>query len=53
MAGDLWWQALADKWNFALLGTFFDGSCEAWAYPQNGSLAILGTALGKFWQLRR
>ena len=48
MANDLWWQALADKWNFALLGTFFDGSCDEWAYPQKGSLAILETALEKF-----
>ncbi len=48
MANDLWWQGLADKWNFALLGTFFNGDCEEWAYPQKGSLAILETALGKF-----
>lgn len=48
MANDLQWRALADRWHFALLGTFFDGDCAAWAYPERGSLAVLDQALADF-----
>ena len=48
MVGDLQWQALADKWSFALMGTYLNGDCNIWAYPQNGSLEVLNAALAKF-----
>lgn len=48
MVGDLQWQTLANKWSFALMGTYFDGDCNIWAYPQNGSLEVLNAALAKF-----
>jgi hypothetical protein len=48
LVNDLQWQTLANKWSFALMGTYFDGDCNVWAYPQNASLEVLNTALAKF-----
>jgi hypothetical protein len=48
-ADDLHWQALAEKWQFALLGPSFeqeDGqNCRMWCDPRNGSRARFLQAL--------
>lgn len=51
-AYDLHWQALATKWNCALLGPSYhqaDGeNCRLWCDPRNGSEATFLKALGDF-----
>ncbi len=42
---DLHWQALAMKWNMALLGTHYPTDCDNWAYPERGSMTLLERAL--------
>jgi hypothetical protein len=46
-ATDVHWQALANKWASALLGTRLTdrGTCSDWYNPANGSLRALQTAL--------
>jgi len=48
-AMDLHWQALAEKWNCALLGPAFivkeDTDCRLWCDPRNGSAARFVQAL--------
>jgi pimeloyl-ACP methyl ester carboxylesterase len=51
---DLQWQALADKWGMALMGTEFptlfpDGDhCDRWSNPANGSGDMFVRAIGNF-----
>ncbi|MEP6671480.1 MAG: hypothetical protein ABJF10_20125 [Chthoniobacter sp.] len=51
-AYDLHWQALARKWDCALLGPAYqqltDGDCRHWCDPRNGSDAAFQKALAHF-----
>lgn len=51
-AYDLHWQALARKWDCALLGPSYrqltDTDCRKWCDPRNGSDAAFQQALGEF-----
>lgn len=51
-AYDLHWQALAKKWNCALLGPAYhllkDNECRNWCDPRRGSDAAFQRALGDF-----
>lgn len=51
-AYDLHWQALAKKWDCALLGPAYhlkkDNECRKWCDPRNGSDAAFQKALGQF-----
>jgi hypothetical protein len=47
-ANDLQWQALAKKWNMALLGVSFEGDSNNWAFPEKGSYSALTQALSSF-----
>lgn len=44
---DVQYQALARKWNLAIVETAIYGICDIWAYPSNGSYAALLLALTK------
>jgi hypothetical protein len=51
-AYDLHWQALAQKWGFALLGPYYqqigDANCDWWSNPRNGSDKAFLRALSEF-----
>src|SRR5262249_36941953 len=53
-ASDLHWQALAQKWDCALLGPYYQqtaedgGDCELWWDPRNGSQRALLNAIERF-----
>ncbi len=53
---DLHWQALANRWGMALMGTefptlFSDGDhCDRWSHIENGSSDLLIQALARFGQ---
>ncbi len=51
-AYDLHWQALARKWDCALLGPSYDQgekqNCRLWCDPRNGSAKTFLAALGRF-----
>lgn len=51
-ADDLHWQALATKWDAALLGPSYhqpkEGDCRKWCDPRNGSEKTFLRALGDF-----
>jgi hypothetical protein len=42
---DVHWQALADKWDAALVSPWLEGDCANWYNPANGSWRALGDAL--------
>ncbi len=47
---DLQWQALAKKWDCALMGSNYrmDTACNDWCFPENGSEAAFLQALARF-----
>lgn len=47
---DLQWQALAEKWDCALMGSNYRMAtiCEDWCFPENGSGAAFLNALERF-----
>ena len=47
---DVHWQALAKKWDCALMGTFYytGKSCESWYRPENGSGNAFQESIKKF-----
>ncbi len=42
---DVHWQALADKWDAALVSPWLEGDCGNWYNPSNGSFRALTDAL--------
>lgn len=44
---DVQYQALARKWDLAIIETNIFGLCDVWAYPSNGSYSALLLALTK------